>query len=127
VRHLDRTLHRHLGQRAAAHDEVHVNAREHLRISRRALGGQLDLTTRDVVPASLEDQHDVVGRTAARSSQHRFHRSRREISAAPVGCTIHGQNVAAPRFRQKSHATRSHPIHRAFHRRIRLMKPSPKW
>ena len=103
---------------------MHVDAGEHLGVDLGPLGREFDRTAAHIVAAAFEDQHHVVGGAAAGTRQHRFQRAGREVQApvfsvGSVRRAVHHERVAAPGFRDKTHARprakRPGPADCAFH------------
>src|ERR1051326_1646341 len=102
-------------ERFAAHDEVQVDLREHLRVGLGALGLELHVAAAHRLAALLQDHHHVVGGAAAAAREHHFHRPRREVAAAALGRAVHRHQVAASGLGDEGHSLA--PAHRAFHGR----------
>ncbi|MNV94092.1 hypothetical protein D3C71_1888610 [compost metagenome] len=92
--HGDRALYRSGRDTLAGHGEMHMDLGEHLGVRLGAFGGQLDTAAAHIVTAPLEDEHHVVGRTAACAGQHGLHGPGRQVQPAVgriggIGRAIH--------------------------------------
>src|SRR5262245_952603 len=93
---------------------MHVDLREDLWIGLRALSRELELAGSDVLPAALEDQHDVVGGAPSGAGEDELHRARREVSTAAFRRSVHRNDVAAFGLGDERHAV-AVPAQGAFH------------
>ena len=100
---------------AASHDEVQLDAREHLGIGVGAVGFQLNLAAAHVVSPLLQDEDDVVGRATACARQHQLHRTGSEIVSAPLWGAVHADEVATAGVGDETHGARAHPANVGFH------------
>ena len=100
---------------AAAHDEVQLDACEHLGIGIGTVGFQLNLAAAHVMATFFQDEDDVVGRATAGACQHQFHRTGCEIVSAAFRCTVHANEVAAAGVGDEAHGARAHPANVGFH------------
>src|SRR6185295_5065244 len=99
----------------AAHDEVHVDPGEHLRIARCALRSELHFAAAHVLAALLQDHDHVVGGAAAGADQYHLHRPRREVAAAAIGRAVHRDDVVAAGLGEEGHSIPG-PAYSAVHR-----------
>src|SRR5436309_2658019 len=107
-------LHEVAFQAPPAHDEVHVDAGEDLRIRGRAIRGDLDVAAGHLLAALLEDHYDVVGGATARSDEYHLHGPGCQVPPATVRRPVHGDEVVAAGLGDKCHALAS-PAHGALH------------
>src|SRR5207249_1483190 len=115
VRELDRAFDCRGFQIFASYDEVHVDLGEHLGIGFRALGAEQDLARGNALAALPEDQHHVVGGAAAGPGEHRFHRTRPQVTPPALARTVHDESMAAFSFGDEAHAVGADPFDFALH------------
>ena len=102
-------------ERATAHDEVHVDFGEHLRVGCGALRPDAYLAATHVLAALFEDHHHVVGGAAARADEDELHRPGREVPAAAFRRSVYRHHVIASSFGEEGHAL-ARPAYGALHR-----------
>jgi hypothetical protein len=102
--------------------EMKADAREDLRIGRRALGKQPHLAAAHVVPPPLKYQYHIVGCAPASTGEQHLHRARRQVSSAPISRTVHGHEVSAAGLGRETHPGRATPPNHAFHARLLKMR-----
>ncbi|MCY1373114.1 hypothetical protein D9M69_603650 [compost metagenome] len=87
---------------------MHVDLGEDLGIGLGPFGAELDAAAPNIVAATFQDQHHVVGSTATSASQKCFHGPRRHVGPAifrfrGVWSTVHHQHMTTAGFRHKTH------------------------
>src|SRR5690606_27157512 len=74
------------------------------------------------MPATLENQHDVVGSAAARAGQQQLHGTWREVVAAAFWRAVHDCDVTAAGLRGKQHSRGATPVYGALHDELFLLR-----
>ena len=78
----------------ATHLEMHMNAREDLRVGLRAIGVGLNLAARNCLATFSQDKNHVVGGAGCSAREHNLHGPRAEVTTTAFGCAVHNEAVA---------------------------------